>query len=894
MTKPEQNARNDKGGPRTRLGTKVVAGIAALSLVASMCPGTVALAYVNGQYAAGAADTGAQVLSAQADGGAPADARKVAADTHKMGNGTYKVTGNVEIRPDGSGNAIQVEKGAKALLYLEEGATLTVIGSNTSGIGRAAILLPEGSTLTVTGKGTLNATGGNAGSGGKGHWTDHSFVRSGERCVTGNGGGGGWGGAGAGAGIGTDGGPGGAGGSGGAGVSNQGLTMSNIYGNAGGSGKAGSPAAQAGTLIITGSATVKATGGRPGSAGAGSNRGAYQQCSSGFYATSGGTSGGGGGGGGGSAADGIGSGGTGGGGGGGGASGSLDGEFEMFDMANLDDLWGYGGYGGSSTWGGATGARGDYGASNGGDDTNASKEYARSGGSGGVCAAPKTVAFYAYKDGPSSDPKATSTPGYDGAPVRNATPLGSLQEFKNKGGYPGLVSGGTSTYDGKPHGVSVNVSALSAQAEGGPLSAQADDGAGEWPDKGTVTIGGVEVSYEIAYYGEAGEEVGSAPVKPGRYAAVVTFTSENPDYNGSWVEPITISKRQVAKPVPAELTFECADWGTGEGAEQDAFPGLDSADYEFVGKVEAPDGLGDLKSSTSLKSAKEAGSYAACFKLKDPETCQWEGEPEDADEVWVPWSIGLQELDPNDLTYWGASYDDAATTVAYTGDPQWVRPWFAPAKDANGKLPEWLTHWGSDGRPGSDKRSAMVVYVQRAGDEQGLVGYHAGADGSLEPVTGAQVYAWANGVDVDGRHVDVSSGDKVWYKVGSEGWWEPLAVQEDEPEGADGFVVARDYDYVDKFGVMEPGTYQAYALFDEGAGFAPTALAEAAVEVKEATATAPVAAAETPKTGAEPKASASATPKTGDLSPLALGGAAVAALLGAGALALAARRRTRD
>ena len=46
-----------------------------------------------------------------------------------------------------------VEKGAKVLLYIDEGASLTVIGAdaNGSGVGRAAIELLEGSTLTVSG-----------------------------------------------------------------------------------------------------------------------------------------------------------------------------------------------------------------------------------------------------------------------------------------------------------------------------------------------------------------------------------------------------------------------------------------------------------------------------------------------------------------------------------------------------------------------------------------------------------------------------------------------------------------------------------------------------------------------------------------------------------------------
>ena len=56
MLKRNQDARRGKGGPRTRLGKKVVAGIATFSLVASMCPGVMALAYANEQYAAGTSE----------------------------------------------------------------------------------------------------------------------------------------------------------------------------------------------------------------------------------------------------------------------------------------------------------------------------------------------------------------------------------------------------------------------------------------------------------------------------------------------------------------------------------------------------------------------------------------------------------------------------------------------------------------------------------------------------------------------------------------------------------------------------------------------------------------------------------------------------------------------
>ena len=116
-------------------------------------------------------------------------------------------------------------------------------------------------------------------------------------------------------------------------------------------------------------------------------------------------------------------------------------------------------------------------------------------------------------------------------------------------------------------------------------------------------------------------------------------------------------------------------------------------------------------------------------------------------------------------------------------------------------------------------------------DREGLVGYHTNADGSLDLVTAEQVYAWVNGVDIDGEHKPVQSGDKVWYKTGEDGWKVPLAVEGTRPEGAEGYVIARDYAYADKLGVKDPGVYQAYAWFDEGAGFAATSLAEATVVV---------------------------------------------------------------
>ena len=233
MRKRKLSTRDGRGGPGARLGMKAVTAVATFSLVASMCPGAAALAFASEQVAAGAAGLesqgGAAALTAQAK-----DGTAVTNDTHVMKTGTYRVTGDVTIGPDRSGNGIRVEKGAKVLLEIAEGATLTVTGkdADANGVGRAAILLPEGSTLTVTGAGTLNATGGKASDGANGSQAGGS--QYGVIPHTGNGGDGGSGGGGAGAGIGTDGGAGGKGGGGGAGVwDKRAATSTNRYGNDG-------------------------------------------------------------------------------------------------------------------------------------------------------------------------------------------------------------------------------------------------------------------------------------------------------------------------------------------------------------------------------------------------------------------------------------------------------------------------------------------------------------------------------------------------------------------------------------------------------------------------------------------------------------------------------------
>lgn len=453
------------------------------------------------------------------------------------------------------------------------------------------------------------------------------------------------------------------------------------------------------------------------------------------------------------------------------------------------------------------------------------------------------VVFYTCKDSASANPTATCTAG--NGDIRKATELDGLEALKAIGGIS--IACGTFVYDGGKHGAKVGASGgVSTQAEAASaLRVQADDaadgaGEGEDADSGTIEVGDVVVRWSVAYYDEEGTELGEEPSEPGQYAAVVTLDSDDPAYCGSWVETITIVKRQVPVPAPTGLAFECEFWETGEGFEQDAFPGIDG-DIDGDGEKEfgfAEDATREAGESTvsSTRSARAAGSYEACFRLADPATCEWADGTQGAD-VWVPWSIALAEFDPNssEVTYWGTAHDKATAKVTYTGQPQWVRPWFAPAKDADGRFPEWFTHWGDADRPTKDRASAAVVYLKGEDDHEGLVGYHANADGSYEKVTAEQVYAWMFGVELpDGKHAKVKSGQRVWYKTDADGWKVPLAVGGKKPEGAEGCIVARNLAYATRLGVMDAGEYTAYAYFDSGAGFAPTALAEKTVKVAKA------------------------------------------------------------
>jgi len=456
------------------------------------------------------------------------------------------------------------------------------------------------------------------------------------------------------------------------------------------------------------------------------------------------------------------------------------------------------------------------------------------GGQGGADSSTGATGMEGASDGDDTDAsrKYARAGGAGGAcPERPAATSFTCKTDSNGNG-PTVILG-SYEYDGQPHGATVG---------------------------NAVSNGGGPIEY---YKADANEKLDSAPTMPGSYIARVTRTVGNE--TTSFDAPFTITKREVQKPTAAQLTFECADLKTGEGTEQSAFEKLETDDYAFVAGATADDG------TTSQSAASAAGSYRACFELKHPETDKWAGDSEDAAKTWVPWTISAQEVNPNDVTYWGPASNSAATTVTYTGSPQWVRPWYAPARDSGGALPAWLGSFGSG-------RDSDVVVYYKADDKAGLVGYHENSDGSLEPVTGAQVLAWKSGVVVNGQHVDVQSGDTVWYTADADGNGSVLAVQSEAPAGANGSFVARDLSYVTQLGVKDPGTYEATTVIDEnwGEGFEPTAQVTSTVEVVAPTKAAPA------------KAS---SPKTGDaVLPAVISGMAFAALIAAGGLSLARRR----
>ncbi len=222
-------------------------------------------------------------------------------------NTVYKVTGNYEVAASNSTNGLKGPASGTAVIYIAEGATLTVKGSNASGTtaGKAGILM-QGGTLIITGKGTLVVKGGNGGNGIGGTKGGDASNQSGGN---GTGGAGGAGGAGGGAGIGGNGGSG---------------------GSANG-GAAGTGGAFSGTLVIASGLLSDSNkqNGTNGTAGTDNttngNDGSYKDsgCNGAKHTTKGGGGGGGGGLGGGGAA--IGAGGNGGKGGAKGSDGTTDG-----------------------------------------------------------------------------------------------------------------------------------------------------------------------------------------------------------------------------------------------------------------------------------------------------------------------------------------------------------------------------------------------------------------------------------------------------------------------------------------------------------------------------------------------------------------------------------------
>ena len=300
----------------------------------------------------------------------------------KLQNGnTYRFIENVEYTAQkGGGSALQVASDATVTLEIPAGVTVTLRGGDApsmTGAG-AGIEVPAKAKLYIIGEGTLNVTGGNAADGLRGADGESGKLDSANPKVmtSGLGGGGGAGGGGAGAGIG---GKGGKGGNGGQGAQNSAHGVGE-RGQPGKKGATGGAGGTCGDVMIGGSVTVLATGGKAGAAGAGGRigrnaiRDEVKDGESDRLVVSGG--GGGGSGAGGAAAQDIGGGGGGGFGGGGGGSGGINYKSSIPPGQDYRALaQGRGGYGGKngqpspepdSVWnrfrGGRAGAGGSHGA----------------------------------------------------------------------------------------------------------------------------------------------------------------------------------------------------------------------------------------------------------------------------------------------------------------------------------------------------------------------------------------------------------------------------------------------------------------------------------------------------------------------------------------------------
>jgi len=275
----------------------------------------------------------------------------------------YTVASSETLEGENGLSPINVAAGARAVINIKSGATLTVIGGNASGTTGAApaIRVPETSTLYIVGDGTLIATGGAAANGGAGGDGSSGKIdipnKKGRGGAGGGGGGGGGGGAPAIGGIGGVGGVGGAGGD----YTEWKTCGNNVYssdGNRGRDGSSGATGGGMGQVVILGNLTVQATAGAAATSdGTGGSNGAVDtDAGSGWtYDFTGGGGGGGGGGARGQNAEyGIGGGGAGGAGGGGGGGGGT------YQSDSHIAIWGLGGTGGSSYCGtaGASGSSG--------------------------------------------------------------------------------------------------------------------------------------------------------------------------------------------------------------------------------------------------------------------------------------------------------------------------------------------------------------------------------------------------------------------------------------------------------------------------------------------------------------------------------------------------------
>ncbi len=297
----------------------------------------------------------------------------------------YRVNEDASLKGAPHKPALDIPEEARVGIYIPKGITLTLVGGdgNMREPGAPGIHVPESATVYIMGEGTLNATGGGAGSGSDGKSGGRGIVlKDADEGRAGNGGKGGAGGGGAAPGV---------GGYGGKGAQETEETPGPVarcnaseyrtQGTEGHTGNTGGDGENSGRICILGAVTVNVVGGNcinatPGGIGVlGEN--STRGTSAGFgwsndYSAGGGGSGGGGGTG--KAANAIGGGAGGGGSGGAGGSGGLDvitgilANGTYFNPYGGNGAGGYGGKAGEAgipnpgmgfiTWGGYYGKEG--------------------------------------------------------------------------------------------------------------------------------------------------------------------------------------------------------------------------------------------------------------------------------------------------------------------------------------------------------------------------------------------------------------------------------------------------------------------------------------------------------------------------------------------------------